>query len=113
MCENFNPIKDKDLVVHSISVCLTMKSLLLVFSIIGMSRSNLFFGWVPLCGNGSDGYTHWYFFSDQKLSWFDASDECNLYGGYLLHIDTLKEQNCLLDYGHIVNIAGWFWQDGE
>ena len=49
----------------------------------------------------------------KKLSWFDASDECNLYGGYLLHIDTLKQQNCLLDYEHIANIAGWFWQDGE
>ena len=80
----------------------------LVF-VMGVSSRNLLPDWVSLDCDGN----HQYFFSDQKLTWSEASDECNLYGGYLLRIDSLEEQNCLLKYGYLANLAGpWFWHDG-
>ena len=89
-----------------------MKFLFVLVFVMGVSSRNLLPDWVSLDCDGD----HQYFFSDQRLSWFDASDECNLYGGYLLRIDSLEEQNCLLKYGHSANIqvrGSWFWQDGN
>ena len=92
-----------------------MKFLVILLCILSFSTSSSLPDWVPSdCEDdgGVDG-GHQYFFSDIKLSWFDASDECNLYGGYLLRIDSLEEQNCLLKYGQSANLnSAWFWQDG-
>ena len=64
--------------------------------------------WVELdCSPG-----HQYLFSNQLLSVSDASDACNLYGGYLLAIDSLREQNCLLKYGKTANLDHWYWFQG-
>ena len=51
-------------------------------------------------------------FSDSLLTWTDARDECNLYGGFLLHISDIKEQNCLLRYGLSQGFNSWYWTDG-
>ena len=86
-----------------------MKFIFVLVFVMGVSSRNLLPDWVSLDCDGN----HQYFFSDQKLTWSEASDECNLYGGYLLRIDSLEEQNCLLKYGYLANLAGpWFWQDG-
>ena len=56
---------------------------------------------------------HKYFFSDEERPWYDARDECELYGGWLLSIDSQEEQNCLVRYAHSSGLqAGWFWHDG-
>merc|ERR1712142_259713 len=47
--------------------------------------------WVVVC-EGS------YLFSEDKKSWNDASDICELFGGHLAQIDNLAENYCLLDY---------------
>ena len=87
---------------------------LTMYVLVGVSSRNSLPDWVPLDCEwdvGVDG-GHQYFFSDTKLSWFDASDECNLYGGYLLALGSQYEQNCLLKYGKTANIANWYWHQG-
>ena len=39
--------------------------------------------------------------------------ECNLYGGWLVQINDLKEYNCLLRYGAKEFDYEWFWTDGK
>ena len=86
-----------------------MKVLVIILSlVVTSSTSSSLPDWVSLNCDGD----HQYFFSDQKLSWFDASNECNLYGGYLLALDSQYEQNCLLKYGKTANIANWYWHQG-
>ena len=82
--------------------------LVLMLFVMRVSSRNLLPDWVSLDCDGD----HQYFFSDQKLSWSDASDECNLYGGYLLAIDSQYEQNCLVKYGKTENLAHWYWHQG-
>merc|ERR1712025_103760 len=73
-----------------------------------------------------DGSPHWenldcepghkYLFSEMKLNWVDAQAECSMYGAYLLHIDSLKEQNCLLRHAHNNSDNGFedtFFHDGN
>ena len=55
---------------------------------------------------------HKYLFSDSLLPWTDAVDECKLYGGWLVSLDNLKEQNCLLRYGMSQGFDAWYWHDG-
>ena len=39
--------------------------------------------------------------------------ECELYGGWLVQINDLKEYNCLLRYGVKEFDHTWFWTDGK
>ena len=55
---------------------------------------------------------HKYLFSDVVHSWFDAVAECQLYGGWLLSLGSLEEQNCLLRYGQSQGLDAWYWTDG-
>merc|ERR1711915_677496 len=54
---------------------------------------------------------HKYFFSDSTLNWQDAREECELYGGWLLSINILQEQNCLVRHASKAVQDGWFWHD--
>ena len=56
---------------------------------------------------------HKYFFSDVTHTWQDAREECELYGGWLVSINSLQEQNCLVRYAKISVQNGWFWHDGD
>ena len=56
---------------------------------------------------------HKYLFSDVVHSWFDAVAECQLYGGWLLSLGSLEEQNCLLRYGQSQGLDAWYWTDGR
>merc|ERR1711874_63563 len=65
-------------------------------------------GWEDLqCEEG-----HKYLFSDIKLTWQDAREECELYGGWLLSINSQREQNCLVRFAHSSGLqADYFWHD--
>lgn len=39
--------------------------------------------------------------------------ECELYGGWLVQINDLKEYNCLLRYGSKEFEHEWFWTDAK
>ena len=53
-------------------------------------------------------------FSDVTHNWYDAMGECELYGGWLLSINSQREQNCLVRYANSAGIeSGWFWHDGK
>ena len=39
---------------------------------------------------------HKYLFSDTSSTWVEAWAECELLGGWLVHIGSQQEQNCLL-----------------
>merc|ERR550532_2695210 len=67
-------------------------------------------GWEDLqCEEG-----HKYLFSDTSHTWQDARDECELYGGWLLSINSLQEQNCLVRFAHSWSLhEGWFWHDAN
>merc|ERR1712154_368960 len=54
---------------------------------------------------------HKYLFADVTHTWQDAREECALYGGWLLSIDSMQEQNCLLKYAKTNVQSGWFWHD--
>merc|ERR1711997_984169 len=78
----------------------------LVFLSLSVSGSSLP-RWVDLnCERG-----HKYLFSDVQHTWQDARDECELYEGYLLSINSLQEQNCLVRYAQGSVQHGWFWHD--
>ena len=67
-------------------------------------------GWEDIqCEEG-----HKYLFSDTQHTWQDAREECELYGGWLLSINSLQEQNCLVRFAQTSGLhAGWFWHDGK
>ena len=81
---------------------------LLPFSLALCSSSSLP-GWNDLeCEEG-----HKYLFSDDLRTWHDARDECELYGGWLVDINSQREQNCLVRFAHSADItSGRFWHDG-
>merc|ERR1711936_418529 len=54
-----------------------------------------------------------YLFSELSLTWEEAKGECQLYGGWLLNLNNLVEQNCLLKHAVTNEISGWFWHDGN
>merc|ERR1711862_330477 len=62
--------------------------------------------WVVVC-EGS------YLFSDDRKSWNDASDICELFGGHLAQIDNLAENYCLLDYAQSQSLGDWWWHSGN
>ena len=56
---------------------------------------------------------HKYLFSDETHTWQDSIAECELYGGWLVNIGGVQEQNCLIKF---VVSKGWsamYWTDGE
>ena len=55
---------------------------------------------------------HKYLFSETPLPWLEAKDECELYGGWLVNINNLQEQNCLMRHGTSEGYNGWYWTDG-
>ena len=42
----------------------------------------------------------------------DAVAECELYGGWLVNIESLAEQNCLMRYAQKNSLFNNFWTDG-
>ena len=49
--------------------------------------------WEQLCGKG-----HQYLFSEDELDWNEAQANCELLGGYLVRIEDIHENNCILKY---------------
>ena len=49
------------------------------------------------------------------LSWDEARAECTLYGGWLLALGSLQEQNCLMNagFGNTAYWNYWYWTDGN
>ena len=45
------------------------------------------------------------------MTWQEAYGECVLYGGELVQIETLKEQNCLVNHGSGLG-SHWYWTSG-
>ena len=85
---------------HSILVLV-----LVCWTVSGTSSS----GWEDLqCEAG-----HRYLFSDVARTWQEAREECELYGGWLLSINSLQEQNCLVRFAKTSVQDGLFWNDGE
>ena len=56
---------------------------------------------------------HKYIFSEITHNWADSVAECEAYGGWLLNIESLAEQNCLLRYANNQGFENWYWTDGN
>ena len=56
---------------------------------------------------------HKYLFSDVSHNWEEARGECELYGGWLVNIGSLQEQNCLMRHGKSEGYNAWYWTDGK
>merc|ERR1712038_585842 len=97
-------------VKHSIAMFLKISILSVSVSLVSLASSSSLPGWENLqCERG-----HKYLFSDTKHSWQDARDECELYGGWLLSINSQQEQNCLVRFAHSTGLqTGWFWHDAN
>ena len=52
-------------------------------------------------------------FSDLTHTWADSRGECELYGGWLVQINNLKEFNCLMRYGQKEGLDNDYWTDGN
>ena len=57
---------------------------------------------------------HKYLFSDTTHTWDEALVECELYGGWLVNIGSVQEQNCLMKFAHsaVEMVNKWYWTDG-
>ena len=65
--------------------------------------------WEQLCDKG-----HKYLFSEETANWNDAREMCVLLGGYLVKIENLHENNCLLKYALNNGLGNkWWWQSGK
>lgn len=48
-----------------------------------------------------------------SLSWEEAVGECSLYAGWLVALNSLQEQNCLLKHAQAEGLTeDWYWTDG-
>ena len=56
---------------------------------------------------------HKYLYSDVATTWAEAREQCALYGGWLVTIGSLEEQNCLVRYGRSQGYDNWYYIDGE
>ena len=56
---------------------------------------------------------HKYLFSEVMMTWEDARVECELFGGWLVDINNLREHNCLLRHGNSLGFNTKFWTDGN
>ena len=52
---------------------------------------------------------HKYLFSNKVDTWQNARDECEQYGGWLLSINSLQEQNCLVRFSETSVHDDWIW----
>merc|ERR1719341_104210 len=64
--------------------------------------------WVELCGQDS-----LYLVSEDTKTWYDAADNCELYGGYLAQIDSQEENFCLLEHLSSVSLGRHFWHSAN
>ena len=46
-----------------------------------------------------------------RHTWFDARAECDLYGGWLVQINSQEEYNCLMRHGTGANLDDTYWTD--
>ena len=98
--DSSNSVFGREKMFHSILVLV-----LVCWTVSGTSSS----GWEDLqCEPG-----HSYLFSDVARTWQEAREECELYGGWLLSINSLQEQNCLVRFAKTSVQDGLFWHDGE
>merc|ERR1719158_2248749 len=56
---------------------------------------------------------HKYLFSEVAMTWEEARVECDLYGGWLVNINSLEEQNCLLRHGNYEGYDTWYHTDAH
>ena len=57
---------------------------------------------------------HKYLFSEVSLTWDEAVGECSLYAGWLVALNSLQEQNCLLKHAQNEGLTeDWYWTDGN
>ena len=61
--------------------------------------------WVSLCG-------HQYLFSEEITDWTNAREMCKLLGGYLVQIENLHENNCILLHAQNNGLHSWWWTSG-
>ena len=81
--------------------------LVLVLAFVEFSGGESAPSWVSLCGKA-------YLFSDDVETWAEAGAECRLYGGYLVRIESLHENNCLVAHAMQAGLHDdrW-WTAGE
>lgn len=58
--------------------------------------------WVALCGKG-------YLFSDYTETWDEAGADCELYGGYLVRIESRHENNCIMRHAVQEDLKHAYW----
>merc|ERR1719153_494447 len=82
--------------------------LLLLLTLLSSVRCSKSPHWVEAC-NGS------YLFSEDLKTWFDARNNCELYGSKLVQINNMAENYCLLEYAQKqdMNVNDWFWHSGN
>ena len=51
--------------------------------------------------------------TDWPSDWTEAFAECELYGGWLVNIADIKEQNCLMTHASAQNYNTWYWTGGK
>merc|ERR1712133_174358 len=56
---------------------------------------------------------HKYVFSETTHNWMDSVAECELYGGWLVNIESLAEQNSLMRYAQKNGLFNDYWTDGN
>ena len=64
--------------------------------------------WEQLCHKD-----HQYLFSEDALDWNEARAMCELYGGYLVRIEDIHENNCLLKYALNNGYENRWWTSGN
>ena len=64
--------------------------------------------WEQLCHKG-----HQYLFSEDALDWNEARATCKLLGGYIVRIEDIHENNCLLKHALNNGYENWWWTSGK
>merc|ERR1719186_1015325 len=62
--------------------------------------------WLSIC-KGS------YLFSEERASWDEAGEYCELFGGHLLQIDNIYENNCLLTEASSRSLLDDYWHSAN
>ena len=68
---------------------------------------------VLYCTVLQEGHKYLYSSGEERLTWHDSLAECELLGGWLVAVDSLGEQNCLVKFGREQGYNAWFWTDGR
>merc|ERR1712126_642539 len=56
---------------------------------------------------------HKYLFSSNAMTWSESVAECALYGGWLLDINSIQEQNCIVRNIRNHGTTTWYFHDGN